>query len=377
MNSGPVSVACAQGSHGGDVVRLAGRLGISPTDILDFSSNANSLCDDLTRQVLAQTGYAHSHYPDSECTGLRHRIAGFEETQPERILAGNGSSELIYLAMHSLKPRRVLLIAPVFSEYVRACQACGADYRLFETDPYDGFDIPERHICRLHDAVTAYRPDMAVICAPSNPACTDYSRMDDILHALDCPHVLVDNSYLDFLWGTPAYSRHGMAAYAGCTRTETKVISLRSMTKFFYCTGVRLGYCHADEQTIERMNRCKTPWSVWHAAQQAGTAFLDRMDEYRLRLPAMRAEKTAFAGALRNTGIFDNNLVLEGANFVTARLQRPAKAATVYTELLQHGILVRLCDNIPGMPQGFIRMQVREKKAWSRLTAILGTLDAE
>ncbi|MFV0422934.1 pyridoxal phosphate-dependent aminotransferase [Oleidesulfovibrio sp.] len=364
----------SHGTHGGEVIRLAQLLGVAPESILDFSSNANSLCDDLTRSVLDSLPLTYQRYPDSDCTALRQRIARHEHADAEQILAGNGSSELIYLALQTLRPARVLMVAPIFSEYARACDAFGIGYKLFSPTPESGFDVTEADMLAIRQMVATYQPDMAILCTPNNPACTAYSDIARLIGELRSPYILIDNSYLDFLWGTNAYVQHEMQAYQSYAAPESRIISLRSMTKFFYCTGIRLGYCHSDAETISRMEPSKTPWSVWEIAQQAGMAFIDRIDEYRSRLPEMRKEKREFAKALQQSGAFADGNIFEGANFVTAGLNAHLSGKVVYQKLLKQGMLVRLCDNIPGMPANFIRMQAREKAAWLPLTEALSII---
>ncbi len=355
------------GVHGGDILRLAREQGIAPEKITDFSSNANSLCADITQDIMTRVTLGHERYPDTACTVLRAHTARHEHTNPEHILMGNGSSELIYLALHALKPRTVLIIAPIFSEYVRACEAHNLDYHLFTLPPEQQFDFTEADMELLYRVVDIHAPDMAILCTPNNPACTTYRHVDRLLAALRCRYILIDNSYREFLWGTQEYAWHSWDTYTQSAPPQTTVITLHSMTKFFYCTGIRLGYCHADAAAIAIMKRYQAPWSVWEIAQQAGITFLDAIDAYRERLPAMRQQRTAFAQALKTCGAFRPYAIFEGTNFVTGQLAPHLEGSQVYKTLLQQHLVVRLCDNIPGMPAGFIRMQVREESAWRRL----------
>ncbi|UZP68881.1 aminotransferase class I/II-fold pyridoxal phosphate-dependent enzyme [Desulfovibrio mangrovi] len=356
-----------QGTHGGEVYRLARSMGVSPDAILDFSSNANSLCDDLTRAILGEIDYPYRHYPDTWCSELRDVLARHENVSPESILVGNGSSENIFLTIQQLRPRHVVMLAPIFSEYVRACEAFGVPYTLIPCSADNGF------ACREHElnALRELQADLAIICSPNNPACVTYDNMADILSAVQASTILVDNTYSEFLWGLPAYEDNRLTVYRELVNTDTQVITVQSFTKFFYCTGVRLGYSVASPALTERLAAGKTPWTVSAYAEQAGIAFMNSMQSYRDRLHPMREERRHFVSALQATGAFAEDRIFSGVNYVTAGLKTPERSQEVYASLLEQGILVRVCDNIPGMPAGYLRMQVREESAWRRLTAAL------
>ena len=61
-------------------------------------------------------------------------------------------------------------------------------------------------------------------------------------------------------------------------------------------------------------------------------------------------------------------------------MSRPAVSSTdrfgvtLLFSLIAHGVLVRSCDTIPGMPPGFIRMQVRSPEELAPLYAALARL---
>lgn len=358
-----------QGTHGGEVYRLARILGTTPDSILDFSSNANSLCDDLTATIVRSIDYPYRHYPDTWCETLRNAIATHEDVEPASILVGNGSSENIFLTIARLRPKHALLVAPIFSEYARACQAMGVPYTLLTCRPEHGFDLTAQDLEVLRES----NADLVVLCSPNNPACITYPAVERILQSVRAATVLVDNTYSEFLWGQPEYAANRYTAYAPCIPEETQLITVQSFTKFFYCTGIRLGYSIASPTLTATLAEGKTPWTVSAFAEQAGCAFLGAIDAYRERLPAMRTERAHFMLALKECGVFEQETIFGGVNFVTARLMQPCDAERWHTALLQQGMLVRVCDNIPGMPEGFLRMQVREEAAWTRLIAALST----
>ena len=47
--------------------------------------------------------------PDPQCTALRKKIAAFEGTQPENIVCGSSTSELVYRIVVGLRPKKALI----------------------------------------------------------------------------------------------------------------------------------------------------------------------------------------------------------------------------------------------------------------------------
>src|SRR5512138_1642408 len=105
--------------HGGNVYECASRAGCSPDDILDFSASINPLGPPpgLLEHL---AGYFHrlQHYPDIHNRLLIDSLSRFHGISPERMAAGNGSTELIYWLPKALGAERVLAVLPTFGEYV-------------------------------------------------------------------------------------------------------------------------------------------------------------------------------------------------------------------------------------------------------------------
>ncbi|MCG8533389.1 MAG: aminotransferase class I/II-fold pyridoxal phosphate-dependent enzyme [Desulfovibrionales bacterium] len=363
------STSQTQGAHGGEIFRIARESGVTTTDIHDFSSNANSLCHDLTDSILTaipqgeRCGY--THYPDTACTELAQALALHEAVAEHEIIVGNGSTENIFLTFQQLAPKNVLLIGPMFSEYQKACEIFARSY--------DVLPCSSAHNFSLHPADLAHTAqyDLVVLCSPNNPATITYPNMAEILRAIHSPYVLIDSTYREFLYGTPTYDATHIARYRAWCNPETHIITTHSLTKFFYCTGIRLGYSISDGETTARLRTGKMPWSVTTYAQKAGLAFLQHIDAYRSRIPALRENQQQFADAIRACGVFQPDLIFCGVNFLFCKLCTPEDGERLYSYLLTKRILVRLCDNIPGTEKGFIRMQVRTPEEWQPLIAAL------
>lgn len=345
-------------SHGGDVYQAARNLGLQPEHIYDFSTNSNEFARPLTEQLIKETSYPFDRYPDSNSFALRETIARHEHTAPDKILVGNGSSELIFLAMQALAPTSALLIGPIFMEYARACQALGIPYKVLSLPPSTGFTFTRSEVHALWHS----RADLAVICTPNNPTGAVYENIAAILEVTPCPRILIDNTYREFMWDDGPYAENCWQSYQSHLRPGANVLSLNSFTKFFHCAGIRLGYVVADKALISAMDSLRAPWTVSAFAQDMGCKFLNHLDEYRAFLPSLRLSRGRMAHELANTGLFYEDLIFEGPSFLTLAVKEPLSALELKQHLLKWHVLIRVCDNIPGMPPNYVRVQVRPEE---------------
>ncbi|WP_353118815.1 aminotransferase class I/II-fold pyridoxal phosphate-dependent enzyme [Nitratidesulfovibrio sp.] len=372
----PRDSAPEQGTHGGEIYRVARELGMEPECITDHSSNGFAHVRELTRTLVEALPHPFEHYPDSSSTALREDLAAHEGFAPDNIMVGNGSSELIWLILRVLRPRRVTLLGPTFSEYARACEAHAIPWRVLHADPACALDAPPPD---FRAAVTTDTDDeLVVLCSPGNPCPVTAPDLPALVAALfrsGFRTVLADLTYRDFLWDTPEHAAHRHVALApACPPSSAggTLLCLHSFTKFFHCTGIRLGYLTGPENRLDLLQSRRPPWMVSPFAEAMGRRFLHALPDYRAHLGTLRADRAALLDGLRRSGVFAPRTIGAGPSFATCRLngellRSGITAEAVRRELLRHGMLIRSCDNIPGMPPGYLRMQVRRHSDNERL----------
>ena len=351
--------------HGGDIYTFPPRFRRSLTEILDFSGSAHVFAASVAKRLVHETPYLFDHYPDMRCEALCEALAVHEGVGPENILPGNGASELIWLLMEELQPRKVLFIGPVYGEYVRFCLLRGIEYDIVTPPPENDF-VCDPATLRAMWGSTA---DLAVVCTPNNPGGSSYPEMQDLFSVLRVPRVLMDLSYREFLWGEAAYLSGGWRRHA--SHSGVAVFSIASFSHFFACPGLRLGYLIGDAAPLRRMAVNRPLWTVSAHAQAAGVRMLNAIGEFRASLPALRMQGEAMALHIRRMDCFDPDRVFIGPSFVTAGLTGGISGTTAAEALLREGIVVRNCDTIPGMPSGYIRMTIRSGKETEKLFDVL------
>lgn len=335
-------------SHGGNIYEASRRTGIPERRIIDFSASINpsgvpAQAALIMRKVI---GRLH-HYPEPFSEGLCAHLGRRLGVSPGSIVCGNGSTELIYLIPRALRPAKVLIPAPTFAEYERACKNSGTtETTVFPLKPEDNFDVdPEAFI----DAMSAVQ--LAFLCNPNNPtgrlvAGRDMLHIADAARRMRC-YLVVDEAFIDFCAEESILPE---------VRENAYLIVLRSMTKMFALSGLRVGYTVLHPSLIETVRAYKEPWTVNSIAQAAGIAVLEDRQYEEASLAAMRVEKAFMEEGFARLGM---HFIPSRANYYLLRLQ---KAQEMRTALEQKGILIRDCSNFPGLDGTYVRIAVRSRR---------------
>ncbi|MBA4349305.1 MAG: threonine-phosphate decarboxylase [Thermodesulfovibrio sp.] len=359
--------------HGGDIYRASQELGIAEEKIIDFSASINPL--GIPETVIAdikKNAVNCRHYPDSEARQLVSHLAKIHRINPESIICGNGSTELIYLVVRALKPDKVLIPAPTFSEYERACRM-NEELRVmsYELRKENNFDLnPDEFTSAMggdgnldagthNSEITPSRIthnssrtfDMAFICNPNNPTGrlikkSDMLKIVDSAKSHKC-YLVIDEAFIDF---SPQDSM------LRDVRNNPYLIVLRSMTKFYALAGLRIGYGVFPLHIVETLRKHKEPWTVNTLVQRAGMIAADDVAYKQETLSLIKKEKTFLKDGFKKLNI---DYIPSSANYYLIRMDN---AQAVISSLRKKGILVRSCHNFTGLDASYIRIAVKNRK---------------
>ena len=266
-------------------------------------------------------------YPDGGCFHLRRALAAKLGVAPERLVFGNGSNELIELAVRTfLRPGdEALLSQGTFVAYGLALDAMGAALRTVPMKDF-GYD--------LEGMARALTPETRCVflANPNNPTGTVYGRAEwqDFIERVG-PDVLVvaDEAYFEYV-SDPDYpdSLHDH-------REDRAVLTLRTFSKAYGLAGLRIGYGVAHPEIVAMMNQVREPFNVNAAAQWAATAAVDDTEHLRRSIEVNLQGLALLAEGLAALGV---EWVPSQANFI---LVRTGQVGRVYEELLRRGVIVR------------------------------------
>ncbi|NOZ70243.1 MAG: threonine-phosphate decarboxylase [Deferribacteres bacterium] len=333
--------------HGGNIYRVAEETGIPEQNLIDFSASINPLgvpgkVKDAIREALDSL----VNYPDPDTTLLRHEIARHYGVDSEGILCGNGSTELIYLIPRALKPRKVMVPAPSFSEYERAVAACGLRVAGYALQVERGFAVDPAGFIEAMQGC-----DMAFLCNPNNPTGhllgrPEVLRIAGAAREMKCL-LVVDEAFIDFCPG---------ASVIRDVRENPYLAVLRSMTKFYALAGLRIGYGVFHAEMMPRVREYKEPWTVNSLAQKAAVAALDDSAYAHETMRLMEKEKRFLENGFREAGM---EFFPSAANYY---LLRTDNASGMVSELRRKGVLLRDCSNFKGLDGSYMRVAVKSHR---------------
>lgn len=308
-------------------------LGLDPNAVLDFSASIIPF-GPSPRVVEAIANTWIDLYPDRDATEFRRALSDHLGMPMERLIAGNGSSELLFLLGFAfIRPGDpVLVVGPTYSEYARVAQSMGATVHDCLADERSEFRFP---ISQVETSLQTVRPRIVFICHPNNP--TGRTAPADAIGqwAERFPQTMfvIDEAYIEF---TPD-------ATSTIKLTLDNIVVLRSMTKAFGLAGLRLGYAVSSPTVVDFLARVRPPWSVSSVAQNAGIAALQDSGHLQQGLANLAAEKQFLVDQLRS---LDARVLSSETHFFLVRVE---DASATRQCLLKSGIIVRDCASF-GLP---------------------------
>jgi histidinol-phosphate aminotransferase len=285
------------------------------------------LRDEIAKAV---RGAALHRYPDPYATEVCALAEAFWGAPEGSAVAGNGSDELISIAISALLPRggKLLVCDPDFSMYrfyaaLHEIECTGADRR------FSG--VPD-----VNEVIKAGIEAGAVILSnPCNPTGQALPREDvlRIIKSLDCP-VLLDEAYMDFING-------GKDTLLPYIERFKHLIIFKTCSKNLALAGIRLGFAFAGEKLRTVLRSVKSPYNVNAATQAIGAAVLRRPEWLRDNAKRLVEAKDRLYQRLK--GIEGLTVTDTVTNFV---LVSAPDAGDTYKRLQSQGINVRYINGL-------------------------------
>lgn len=350
--------AVARVEHGGpDFAELAA-LGIRPEALLDFSVNKNPL--GVSPRAMRAVGLVEpSEYPDSRCLRLRAGLAAAHDIQPDEVLVGNGSVELIWLLgqVYLAPGDDVVIVGPTFGEYDAAARRAGA--RITQVDATE--ETAFRPILQeIVETIRQAEPRVVYLCNPNNPT-GQALELDDVRYLLEVLGnglLVVDEAYVELA--------DGVESVVALGRSDPRLVVLRSLTKSHGLAGLRLGYLIGAAGVVEALGQAQPPWSVNAFAQAAGVAALGDDTHVTEGRRLARRARAMLVDGLERLGL---TCVPSRASYWLVKV---GDGRQVRDEMLRRGILVRDAGSF-GLP-AYIRVAARPIDECERLLAVLAGL---
>ncbi len=302
-------------------------LGLS--HVIKLASNENPFgCSEKVKQVVAKGLSNLSLYPDGNATLLRERLARQLGLEPDQLVFGAGSNEIItFIAQVFLGPGdESIYPQPSFTWYDTAVRATGADPVIIPLKDH-GLDLNA-----MKGAITE-KTKIIWICNPNNPTGTIITaqEQDAFLQAVPSNVVVVlDEAYYEFARG------EGYPESQPLLQKYPNLIILRTFSKVYGLASLRVGYGMASSEMVSYLNRVRPPFNVNTLAQEAAIAALDDQSFVEKTIAENKKGLTMLYQAFDRLKL---PYVKSHANFVW--VEAPLSSGEMFRRLLHKGVIIR------------------------------------
>ncbi len=310
--------------------------------LVKLSANENPLgTSEAALAARAKAALPH-RYPDPASIALREKIAEVHGLDPDRVVCGTGSDELLNLAAQAYAGPgdEVLYVRYGFSVYDIAARRCGAEPVIAPDADY-GTDI---------DALLALvteKTRVVFLANPNNPTGSFLTR-DEIARlqaALPADVLFVlDQAYAEYL--TPEEDDGGLELAA----RADNVLVTRTFSKIYGLAGERVGWGTASAEIVDMLNRIRGPFNLSNSGQATALAALGDQDFVSRSRKHNLAERAWFEGELEALGNHGLRPLPSKANFILILFEGALTAEAAHEGLSQRGYATRWLPG-QGLPQ--------------------------
>lgn len=336
--------------HGSDIEVIEKNYGINKDEIINFSSNVNPKGMPMSvKEAIIKNVEVLERYPDRNNNNLFNSINHYTKANKDKIVVGNGVSEVMKYIISAINPKKSIIIMPTYSEYEKELKKVGCDVSYFLLDDKKDFMLD---IDGLINELKNNSYDLLVICNPNNPTSTfiENDLIIDICKENDI-YILVDETYIEFIENY-SYKKSAITlidSYDG-------LIVMRGVSKFFALAGIRFGYCVTNNKfLLEEVSKNINTWSVNSLVDVCINAlahdekYINEVSKY------MSKERDRVIVELKK---IDKIQVYEPkANFVLIKiLDKDINADILFENAILKKLMIRNCSSFYSLDDTFFRI---------------------
>jgi histidinol-phosphate aminotransferase len=268
-----------------------------------------------------------NRYPDGGGYYLKNALADNLAVNPENLILGNGSNELLDMAARTFMRSGddAVMATPSFVVYALAVQSMGCRAIQVPLKEYT------HDLSAMLGAVTD-KTRIIFIANPNNPTGT-INRKREFDHLMErLPEgilTVMDEAYYEYV-SDPEYA-DSMKWF----RRGKDILILRTFSKVFGLAGLRLGYGIAGADVVTEMNKLRPPFNTNSIAQAAALKALGDREHVEKSREINETGKKYLYGELERLGL---SFVPTEANFIYMPVEDSGR---LYDKLLQKGVIVR------------------------------------
>mgnify|MGYP001599339123 FL=1 len=271
-----------------------------------------------------------NRYPDPQQKVLKAALASLKGVDPQQILLGNGSDEvldLIFRVFCEPNQDEVITLPPTYGMYSV----------LANTNAVANIEVPltenfQPNVSAILKKVTP-KTKALFLCSPNNPSGNSFDA--DVLQALISQFpgiVVVDEAYIDF---------SSQQSLLTNLNDFPNLIVTQTFSKAYGMAGIRLGACYASIDIIALLNRIKPPYNINVLTQQRALEGLANQRHIQAQVETLLQERNRIQKALESVSIVEK-IFPSDANFILAKVD---DAALRYQQLIEKEIVTRNRSN--------------------------------
>ncbi len=327
------------------------------TDSIKMASNENSLGPSPKAvKAVAEVLHGLHRYPDGSCYYLANSLAKKLGVQPDELVFGNGSNEVIQFLVGAFLAAgdEVITSHPTFLVYATMVQAYGGINKV----------VPLKGMGHDLEAILAEITDktrLIFLDNPNNPTGTSFGKIEFENFLSQVPEtviVVLDEAYVDFVAPELRLDARDYLHEA------TPVVALRTFSKAYGLAGLRVGYGLMRAEIAAYIHRVRQPFNVNTLAQVAAKAALEDDVFLAATLQMVREGMKWLFGEIQALGC---HCYPSQTNFFLVDVGLACDK--VYKAMLQRGVIVRPMSAY-GFPE-FIRVTVGTEDENRRLVRSL------
>ena len=334
--------------------------------LTDFSASINPLGTPKSAiAAIIDSATQLTAYPDPNYPQLRSHLARHHQLDPEFILPGNGSAELLTWAGRELAQQKfTYLITPAFSDYARALDAFGGKILPCPLDLSKGVS---RNAPTIPISIprSPHPQSGLLLNNPHNPTGKLWTRNEILPYLEQFELVVIDEAFMDFLMPDREQSLIPIVS------EYPNLVILRSLTKFYSLPGLRIGYAIAHPERLRRWQKWRDPWSVNTLAAAATIAAIQDKEFQQQTYDWLEAARSRLFHQLQS---IPGLQPFEGAaNYLLVKTE--ISATKLQEKLLtDYQIVIRDCMSFPELGDRYFRIAVRLPAENDRLVKAIAAI---
>lgn len=256
---------------GKPIEAVAREYALRPESIAKLASNENPLgAPRVVRERLASCLNDLHIYPDGAALGLRTRLARKFDLSPEWVVVGNGSAELIEIAVRAYLDHGEHLICSQYAFSIAKIATEASNHEAIEipAGPDYGHDL--NAILKAINEKTK----IIYVANPNNPTGSLITARELDAFIAQVPErvlVVIDEAYYEYICNADFPNSLKYVAQDG----RKNVIVLRTFSKIYGLAALRVGYGFAHPEVIQGLEKVRSPFNTNALGQMAATWALD------------------------------------------------------------------------------------------------------